>query len=77
MADSSLENASETVTNATAEKIPASPEGMLLAYGALFSMAVISIYIGSLKSIKYHKKQQVSNFTCQIYCVMKRKCLFA
>ncbi|XP_067950284.1 minor histocompatibility antigen H13-like [Watersipora subatra] len=60
MADSSLENASETVTNATAEKIPASPEGMLLAYGALFSMAVISIYIGSLKSIKYHKKQQDS-----------------
>ena len=54
-----LENITEAANNATSEKIPATMEGMMLAYGALFGMAVVSIYIGSMKSVKFHKNQKV------------------
>lgn len=59
MADVQIENATDIANNATS-KIPATTEGMMLAYGALFSMAVVSIYVGSMKSVKFHKTQKVS-----------------
>lgn len=54
-----VENITEAAQNATSTKPPASTEGMLIAYGALFTMAVGSIYIGSMKSVKFHKDQKV------------------
>ncbi|XP_041356738.1 minor histocompatibility antigen H13-like [Gigantopelta aegis] len=49
----------ETAGNGTG-KIPATPEGMAVAYTSLFIMAVFPIFIGSLRSVKYHKEQKES-----------------
>ena len=55
-----VENVTEAAQNATSTKPPASTEGMLMAYGALFTMAIVSIYVGSVKSVKFHKNQKVN-----------------
>lgn len=47
----------ETAGNATA-KIPATPEGMAVAYGSLVIMAILPIIIGSFRSVRYHKAQK-------------------
>jgi hypothetical protein len=52
------ETLKETAKNATGKK-PASPEGMAMAYGSLFIMALIPIFFGSFRSVKYHKAQKV------------------
>lgn len=49
----------ETAANATT-KIPATPEGMAIAYGSLCLMAVIPIFYGAVRSVKYHTDQRVS-----------------
>ncbi|XP_033737944.1 minor histocompatibility antigen H13-like [Pecten maximus] len=49
----------ETAGNATA-KIPASPEGMAVAYGSLVIMAILPIIIGAFRSVRYHKAQKES-----------------
>lgn len=54
-----VENITEAAQNGTSTKTPATIEGMLIAYGALFTMAIVSIYIGSVKSVKFHKNQKV------------------
>ena len=63
MADSATEQTVPEVPitdgNATA-KIPATPEGMAIAYGSLFLMAIVPIFIGSFRSVTYHKEQKVS-----------------
>ena len=41
-------------------KIPATPEGMAIAYGSLIIMAVLPIFFGSYRSVRHHKEQQVS-----------------
>ncbi|XP_013403402.1 minor histocompatibility antigen H13-like [Lingula anatina] len=46
-------------TNGTA-KIPATPEGMAVAYGSLVLMALLPIFFGSLRSVRYHKEQKES-----------------
>ena len=52
--------------NATAEnvtgKIPSTPEGMAIAYSSLVIMALIPIYLGSFRSVRYHKEQKVRFF---------------
>jgi len=48
----------ETAKNATA-KIPATPEGMATAYGSLVVMALVPIFFGSLRSVRFHKEQKV------------------
>lgn len=48
----------ETAENATA-KIPATPEGMAVAYTSLVIMALIPIFVGSFRSVRYHKEQKV------------------
>lgn len=53
------ENVTEAVKNATA-KIPATPEGMAVAYGSLVAMALLPIFFGAHRSVKYHKNQKVS-----------------
>lgn len=59
----------ETVISQTAEnltknanvtgKIPATPEGMAIAYGSLIIMAVVPIFFGSYRSVRHHKEQRV------------------
>ncbi|XP_064626281.1 minor histocompatibility antigen H13-like [Lineus longissimus] len=53
------ETLNETAKNAT-KKIPATPEGMAMAYGSLFIMALIPIFFGSFRSVKFHKAQKES-----------------
>jgi hypothetical protein len=49
----------ETAANATT-KIPATPEGMAIAYGSLCLMAVLPIFFGAMRSVKYHTDQRVT-----------------
>ena len=51
----------ETAGNATA-KVPATIEGMSVAYLSLFLMAVFPIFIGSFRSVKHHQEQKVMFF---------------
>ena len=44
--------------NGTATKVPATPEGMMIAYGSLVLMALFPIFIGSYRSVKSHRDQQ-------------------
>ncbi|XP_069687121.1 minor histocompatibility antigen H13 [Periplaneta americana] len=53
------ENLTENVTNTTA-KIPATPEGMAVAYGSLVIMALLPIFFGAFRSVKHHKEQKES-----------------
>lgn len=48
----------ETAANATA-KIPATVEGMSIAYLSLFLQAIVPIFIGSFRSVKHHQEQKV------------------
>lgn len=64
MADSIVEEvvaqAVENITeNANKPKIPATPEGMMLAYGSLVAMAMLPIYYGAIQSVKHQKKVKV------------------
>ena len=54
-----VENITEAVKNGTG-KVPATPEGMAVAYGSLVIMALIPIFVGSFRSIKHHADQKVS-----------------
>jgi len=47
----------EEVVNATA-KVPATPEGMMVAYGSLVIMALIPIFLGSFRSVDSQKEQK-------------------
>ncbi|XP_011308264.1 minor histocompatibility antigen H13 [Fopius arisanus] len=51
--DSIVENVNKTATHK-----PASPEGMILAYGSLVIMAILPIFLGSFRSVKHQKEQQ-------------------
>lgn len=55
-AQQSAENITEPAPGA---KIPATPEGMLVAYGSLVIMALVPIFIGALRSVKHQKQQKV------------------
>lgn len=72
MADTEMPVVNETV-NATAEnvtaKIPATPEGMFVAYSSLVIMALIPIFLGSFRSVRYHKEQKV-NSCYSTYCLI-------
>ena len=54
----------ETVTEAVSEaanataKVPATPEGMMVAYGSLVIMALIPIFLGSFRSVDSQKEQK-------------------
>lgn len=38
-------------------KIPATPEGMAVAYGSLVVMAVFPVFFGAIRSVKFHKSR--------------------
>lgn len=74
-AESLLEN--DTLANASNASLSgresASFEGLLAAYGALLLMAVVPIYVGSLRSITYHADLKVSVMrvcVCVCYATM-------
>lgn len=53
----SLAQAAENITEqVTGQKIPASPEGIAVAYGSLVVMALLPIFFGALRSVKQQKK---------------------
>lgn len=46
--------------NGTTGKVPATPEGMAIAYGSLVIMALLPIFFGAFRSVKHHKEQKAS-----------------
>ena len=56
-------NASEAAANAT-QRVPSTPEGMAVAYCSLLVMALLPIFFGSFRSVKYHKEQKVGMPAC-------------
>lgn len=48
----------ETAQNAST-KTPATSEGMLTAYGSLVVMAMVPIFFGSFRSVRFHRDQKV------------------
>ena len=63
MADALNETAAalnESAKNAT-ERTPATPEGMAVAYGSLLIMALLPIFFGSYRSVKYQAEQKVES----------------
>ena len=54
-----VQELNETTGNGTG-KIPATPEGMAVAYGSLMVMALLPIYFGAFRSVRYHREQKVS-----------------
>merc|ERR1719374_483885 len=59
-----MEEASEKVVEAVTEvvngtaKIPATQEGMMIAYGSLVIMALIPIFLGSFRSVDSQKEHK-------------------
>ena len=67
MADTIAEAAQQAAENITENanvKIPATPEGMFLAYSSLVIMALLPIFFGSKRSIGHQKEQKVSCEKC-------------
>lgn len=56
----------ETMENVTEEaavngtKTAATPEGMAVAYGSLVVMALLPIFFGAFRSVRFHKEQKVA-----------------
>ena len=63
MTDAIKDNISDAINNGTT-KPPSSPEGVAVAYGSLVLMALLPIFLGSLRSVK-HKDEQNSE-VCNI-----------
>lgn len=55
-----VENLTQSDENGTTKGVPSTPEGMLIAYSSLFLMALIPVFIGSFKSIKYQEAQKAA-----------------
>lgn len=72
------QQAAENITESASPgaKIPATPEGMLIAYGSLVIMALAPIFIGALRSVKHQKQQKVNLqfffFANCVYCTDRR-----
>jgi hypothetical protein len=55
---------SEAVLNESAQKnatdkIPSTPEGIAVAYGSLVIMALVPIFFGAFRSVRYHRELKV------------------
>lgn len=55
-----VQQAAENLTENANVKVPASPEGMALAYGSLVFMALLPIFFGSKRSVSHQKEQKES-----------------
>jgi len=56
-------NDTEQVINGTTGKIPATPEGLALAYSSLVIMALLPIFFGAFRSVKSQKEVQENSAT--------------
>jgi len=65
----SLNDTSNTTAESTLKRIPASTEGMLIAYTSLVVMALVPIFLGSFRSVKLHVQNKV-NTTIMIFYIM-------
>jgi len=55
-----LLGAQNNITNGTTGRIPATKEGMFLAYGSLVIMALLPILLGAFRSVTHHREQKAS-----------------
>lgn len=54
------ENLTDSATEPSAAgKIPATPEGIIVAYGSIVVMALLPIYFGAKRSVETQRKQKV------------------
>lgn len=65
------ENVTETAEN-LATRIPSTPSGMAVAYGSLVIMAMLPIFVGSIRSVKCHKEAKVCTILVVFFLL---KCL--
>lgn len=56
-----VQQAAENITENANVKVPASVEGMALAYGSLVFMALLPIFFGSKRSVHHQKEQKESS----------------
>lgn len=47
----------QNATESSMKRIPATPEGMAVAYGSLVIMAVFPVFFGAIRSVKFHKSR--------------------
>ncbi|XP_071835502.1 minor histocompatibility antigen H13-like [Apostichopus japonicus] len=57
-------NETEGAVNGT--KIQSTPEGMAIAYGSLVLMAILPIFFGAFRSVKFHKEQKDNGDTPEV-----------
>ena len=65
-----VQQAAENITENANTKIPATPEGMFLAYSSLVIMALLPIFFGSKRSV-HHQNEQKVNFTFPIETILE------
>ena len=58
-----INDTAEAAINGTTGKIPATPEGLALAYSSLVFMALLPIFFGAFRSVKSHKEVQENSAT--------------
>lgn len=78
MADEPIvtDNVTDNITGNVTGREAASSEGLVTAYTFLFVMALVPIFIGSIRSVVHHDKLRVSATRGHIYvcvCVEKRR----
>lgn len=57
-----VQQAAENITENANVKIPATPEGMFIAYSSLVIMALLPIFFGSKRSLSHQNEQKVSYY---------------
>jgi len=55
-----LNDTNNTASESPVKKIPASTEGMLIAYTSLVVMALVPIFLGSFRSVKLHVRNKIN-----------------
>lgn len=68
------DNFTESNINGTG-RIPATPEGMAVAYTSLVIMALLPIFFGSYRSVKHHKEQAVRDHNLPNYTILRSLCM--
>ena len=68
MKDEVIESVTEAV-NGTSAKVPATTEGMMVAYGSLVIMALFPIFVGSYRSIIAQQKQKETQVSFVIHII--------
>lgn len=62
--DATNANAEDVKNGTAAAKPKSTPEGMMVAYASIVSMALLPIIVGSFKSVKAHQNQKTKSQVC-------------